>query len=386
MWMVTEKMRNIGATGIRHASSHVYSFIVMIYSAGQPQRRRAVMSPISEVSQSAPHSGPAPARPPPAQKASRLPGIPAAFFGMVLGLAGLGNAWRAATAAWHLPAAIGEALMGVATIVWAVLVVLFGLKWVFRRDEAIVEALHPVQCCFIGLGGVTTMLIALAVLPYGRMMALVLFAAGAAFTLGFAVWRTGLLWQGGRDPAATTPVLYLPAVAGGFVAAAASSAFGYVEWGQLAFGGALLTWLAIESVLLHRFYTLPEMPAALRPTLGIQLAPPAVGAVAYYAVNGGHADLVVNALLGYGILQALILLRLLPWLLKQPFAASYWAYTFGADALCTTPLRMIAHGQTGPATEIAPVLFAAANIVVGLIAIGTIRLLLQGRLLPAPAR
>ena len=321
----------------------------------------------------------------PAKKTFRIPSVPANFFGMVLGLAGLGNAWRAAAAAWHLPAAIGETLMAAATIVWAVFVVLYGLKWVFRREAAIAEALHPVQCCFIALAGVSTILISLAILPYDRPAAFVLFLAGAAFTLGFAVWRTGLLWQGDRDPAANTPALYLPAGAGGFVAAAAATAFGYPEWGQFAFGAALLTWLAIESVLLHRFYTLPEMPAALRPTLGIQLAPPAVGAAAYYAVNGGHADLVLNVLLGYGILQALILLRLLPWLLKQPFNASYWAYTFGAAALTTTPLRMIAHGQTGPVTEIAPVLFVAANIVIGLIALGTIRLLLQGRLLPSPA-
>ena len=334
-------------------------------SAVVPATARSIEQPITE----------------PAKAVTRLPIVPAAFFGIVLGLAGLGNAWRAATAAWHLPEAIGEVLMGVATIVWLILILLYGLKWIFRRHEAVAEALHPIQCCFIGLAGVSTMLISLAVLPYNRPAALVLFAAGGLFTFGFAVWRTGLLWQGGRDPAVTTPVLYLPAVAGGFVGAAAAAAFGYPAWGQFAFGGALLTWLAIESVILHRFYTLPALPLVLRATLGLQLAPPAVGAVAYYAVNGGHSDLMVNALLGYGILQALILLRLLPWLMKQPFSASYWAYTFGAAALTTTPLRMIANGETGPATQIAPGLFVAANIVITVIALGTIRLLLQGRLL-----
>jgi len=258
-----------------------------------------------------------------AKKAFLLPAVPAAFFGMVLGLAGLGNAWRAATSAWHLPSAIGETLMAIATIVWAILVIMYALKWVYRRADALAEALHPVQCCFIGLAGVSTMLIALAVLPYNRPAAFILFLLGAIFTLGFAVWRTGLLWQGGRDSSMTTPVLYLPAVAGGFVTAAVAAAFGYADWGQLAFGAAFLTWLAIESVLLHRFYTLPEMPAALRPTFGIQLAPPAVGAVAYYAVNGGHADMVLSGLIGYGILQALILLRMLPWVMKQGFAPSY---------------------------------------------------------------
>jgi tellurite resistance protein len=321
----------------------------------------------------------------PAMSADWLPNAPASFFGMVLGLTGLGNAWRAATAAWHVSAVIGEALMAAGTIVWVIVVTLYALKWIFQRPAAIDEALHPVNCCFIGLGGVSTMLVALAALPYSHVVAAVLFAAGAAFTLAFTVWRTGLLWQGGRDHGATTPVLYLPSVAGGFVMAAAFAAFGLREWGQLAFGGALLTWLAIESVLMHRFYTLPEMPAELRATYGIQLAPPAVGAVAYYAVSGGHADMVLNALLGYAILQALILLRLLPWLLKQPFTASYWAYTFGIAALPTAPVRMIAHGDTGPLTQLAPVLFIAANIAIGLVAIHTIRLLLQGRLIVKPA-
>ncbi len=322
---------------------------------------------------------PAPAR---AAAATWLPNVPAAFFGMVLGLAGLGNAWRAATAAWGLPAAIGEILMAAASLVWIFLIVGFALKWLLRRADAIAEAMHPVQCCFIGLAGVATLLISLAALPYARPIAFVLLIVGAVYTLGFAVWRIGVLWQGGRDPATTTAVLYLPAVAGGFVAAAALSAFGLPDWGQLAFGAALLTWLAIESVLMHRLYTLPEMAVALRPTLGIQLAPPAVGAVAYYAVDGGHADLIVNALMGYGMLQALILLRLSPWLLKQPFAPSYWAYTFGVAALTTTPLRMIARGETGPTTVLAPALFLLANIVVAGVAVGTVRLLVQGRLFP----
>jgi hypothetical protein len=141
------------------------------------------------------------------------PIIPAAFFGIVLGLAGLGNAWRAAHLVWRAPTFVGEALMALAAIVWALLLLLFILKWIFAREEALGEAHHPVQCCFIGLAGVATMLIALAALPYSRAVAEILFGIGAAFTLAFALWRTGLLWRGEREHSATTPVLYLPTVA-----------------------------------------------------------------------------------------------------------------------------------------------------------------------------
>jgi tellurite resistance protein len=311
--------------------------------------------------------------------------VPASFFGIVLGLAGLGGAWRVAARVWQLPSVIGEALMLIAGIVWALMLALYAAKWIYAREDALQELEHPIQCCFVGLIGVATMLISMAALPYSRLAAQIAFVLGAAFTLGFAVWRTGILWQGGRDPSATTPVLYLPTVAGAFVTATAAAALGYRDWGQLAFGAGLFSWLAIESVLLHRLYTVTSMPAPLRPTLGIQLAPPVVGGVAYLSVTTGTPDLLAYAMLGYGLLQALLLLRLLPWMRQQPFAPSYWAFTFGATALAAVPLDMMERGTTEAVALIAPYLFVAANIVVGLIAVATVRLIVKGRLLPKAA-
>jgi tellurite resistance protein len=46
---------------------------------------------------------------------------------------------------------------------------------------------------------------------------------------------------------------------------------------------------------------------------------------------------------------------------------------------------MTERGATGAVASLAPYTFVAANIVVALIALATLRLLLQGRLLPKPA-
>jgi tellurite resistance protein len=310
--------------------------------------------------------------------------VPAAFFGIVLGLAGLGNVWRLGHVVWRLPAVVGEIIFAVAALVWVVLIVFYVRKWLSARASAIAELDHPVQCCFVGLIGVTAMLVAGAAIPYSRTGAEMLFAAGAIYTFAFAIWRTGALWMGGRDVAATTAVLYLPAVAGSFVAATVASALGFADWGQYAFGSGLFTWFAIESALLHRLYTAPSLPLALRPTLGIQLAPPSVGGVAYLSVTSGPPDLWAHAFLGYGLLQALLLLRLLPWIFQQPFNAGYWAFSFGITALAAAPLRMVARGDSGPAAMLALPLFLAANLVIAILAIGTLWLWLQGRLLPKP--
>lgn len=310
------------------------------------------------------------------------PLIPASFFGIVLGLAGLSNAWRAANAAWRLPEAIADVLFVCAVAAWLVVGVLYGLKWVWAPDAAAQEAEHPVQCCFIGLAGVTTLLIAQGAIAVSRPLAVALFVIGGAFTLFFALWRTGLLWRGDRSPATTTPVLYLPMVAGGFVSGTVAAALGWREWGQLAFGAGFFTWLAIESVLLLRLYTAEPMPPALRPTLGIQLAPPAVGAVSYLAVGEGAPDLMAHVLIGYGLLQALLLLRMSRWIAEQPFGPSYWAFTFGATALAGAMVLLTPADGGGAIAVLAPVVFVVANLVVLGVAAGTVALMVSGRLLP----
>jgi tellurite resistance protein len=318
-------------------------------------------------------------------KTSSVPAVPAAFFAMVLGLAGLAYAWRVAHRIWGFPEIVGELLMLLAALVWAVLVLLYTAKWIVRRDAAVKELSDPIQCCYVGLVGVTTLLIAGGVLPYSRSAAQIMLALGACFTGFFAVWRTGALWQGGRDPGTTTAVLYLPLGAGSFVTASLLGGMGYVDWGQLAFGAGLFSWLAMESVLLHRLLNEQPLPLALRPTLAIQIAPPTVGALAYLNVTNGAPDLLVHAMVGYGLLQALIAIRLFPWVRQQPFAPGYWAYSFGITALATDLLRLIERGDRGAAAYLAPYAFGVANVVIAALVVGTIRLFVQHRLLPVPA-
>lgn len=305
---------------------------------------------------------------------------PASFFGMPLGTIGLGLAWRSATRLWPVPPAVAEVILAAGVLMWAVLAVFYAAKWAWARAEALTELEHPVQCCFVGLGPVTTSLAALAAMPYSRTVTVALFAVGAAGTLAFALFRTGRLWMGGREVAATTAVLYLPAVAGGFVIATAASLLGWREWGQLAFGAGMFSWLAIESVLLHRLYTGPPLPAPLRPTLGIQLAPPSVGVLAYLNVGGGRPDIFAQALVGYALLQVLLLLRLARWIRAQPFAPSYWAFSLGAAALAGACVRLAAAGAPVERTLAVPV-FIAVNVLFAWLAIRTADLLARGRLL-----
>ena len=107
-----------------------------------------------------------------------------------------------------------------------------------------------------------------------------------------------------------------------------------------------------------------------------------MGAVAYLAVTDGSPDRFVQMLFGYALLQTLVMLRLVPWLRQQPFSPAAWAYTFGVSALPLAALRFAERGQTGPISSLAIPLFIGANLVIGWIALRTVRLAITGKLLP----
>jgi tellurite resistance protein len=99
------------------------------------------------------------------------PPLPASFVGMVLGLSGLGQAWRIAVALWDMRSAIGEGLLLLSALVWAELLVAYVLQAIRYPEIVHSEFQHPVQSGTPALTVVSTLLIVLAVLPYSRSVA-----------------------------------------------------------------------------------------------------------------------------------------------------------------------------------------------------------------------
>lgn len=309
--------------------------------------------------------------------------VPAVFFGMVLGLGGLGSAWRIAGRIWGYPAWIGEALCLTATAVWLVWLVMFALKWLCARPAALGEIREPTMSFSIGLVPMASLLASLYLKPYAPELAWWIFAVAAVAGVLYTAWLTGGAWQGGRAIEATTPLVYLVPVGAGFLGAIAAGSFNHSDVAVMLWGAGAISWLVWESVVLQRLMT-HSMPVGLRATIGIQLAPPAVGCMSYLSFTDGPPDRLALMLLGYALLQGVITLRVVPWLREQPFGPAAWAYTFGIAAVAVSALSMVEKGQTGVIAQLALPLFVLANLFIGWIAVRTVGLTLSGRLFPAP--
>ena len=147
----------------------------------------------------------------------------------------------------------------------------------------------------------------------------------------------------------------------------ACGALGFNDAGLVFLGAGIFSWLSLEPVILQRLRSHGELPAAMRTSLGIQLAPALVACSAWLSVNGGEADTFAKLLFGYGLLQLLFMLRLMPWYLRQPFNASFWSFSFGISALATTGLHLGQAKADGFFHHLALPLFIFSNLVIGLL-------------------
>jgi len=307
--------------------------------------------------------------------------LPAGYFGMVLGIIGMGFAWRYASTIWPVPRLIGDALVILAMVIWALLTLAFLLRLARFPHSVLAEMRHPFASSFVSLFPATTMLVSIGVTPWCRGLAEGLFGFGVAAQLCYAAWQSAGLWRGKHPNEATTPGLYLPTVANNFISAMACGALGFTDVGLVFLGAGIFSWLSLEPVILQRLRSAGELPAPLRTSLGIQLAPALVACSAWFAVNGGHADVLAKMLFGYGLLQLLFMLRLIPWFLAQPFNASFWSFSFGISALATTGLHLGHAAPGGFFHYLALPLFIFTNAIIALLMVRTLHLLLGGKLL-----
>ena len=309
--------------------------------------------------------------------------LPISFFSMAVGTLAWGHSWQAAAQIWALPDALVAMATGLGLLVWLGLLLFYANAWRVHAQAMRQEWDHPVQSAMTALLPVSTLLAALSIKPWAPTLAWCLLGLGLVMQLALGLWAVGRIWQGGRAPDSVNASVYLPGVAQNFVAATASASFGWTALGGLFFGAGLFSWLALESLVLSRAALHPAIDVGQRPLQGIQSAPAVVGGLSYLSLTSGPPDLVAQMLLGYGLYQVLLAVRLGRWTTQAVFAPSYWAFSFGVMAMASMALRMWARAPDEGLWQIlAPVLWGVANLVFAVLLWHTVRLALQGRLLP----
>jgi tellurite resistance protein len=180
------------------------------------------------------------------------------------------------------------------------------------------------------------------------------------------------------------PGYFLPTVAGGLVASACAAEVGQHGLGTVMFGYGMICWAILGSMILARLFFRPALPAPLRPTLAIEVAPAAVASLAWTAVHGPAIDTLAAVLAGYGALMVLAQLRLLPIYLRLRFGVGFWAFTFAWAAVATSVLHWIDETRPPGGAVWAWLVLAAVTLLVAGIAARSVLGLVRGTLFARP--
>lgn len=309
--------------------------------------------------------------------------LPPGLLAIVFGLLGLAGAWRR-MAGFNLahPEVASFALLAVATGLLLLMSVLYALKEFRHRAEAARDRAHPVHGAMLSLVPLTILLSIALWMPlvpqYSEIAANITFAA--LMVQGVIAWRVVSRIATGDIPAdMITPALYLPPVGGGLIGALALNALGSHGWAVLLFGMGVGAWTLLEARVLNCLFS-GRLPAPLRPTLGVEIAPaPVTMLVAATLWPALPADVL---LIGLGVAcgPLVAVLARWRWWTNVPFSAGFWSFSFPIAAFASVVVEAVRRG--GWPMEVAYGAVLAASAVIGYLAVRTLALLFRGRLLP----
>lgn len=305
--------------------------------------------------------------------------VPAPLFAVVMGVTGLGIAWRKAAHVAAAPAAVGEAVLALAAVLFVAIVALYGLK-ALRFPQAVrKEFAHPVRANFFPAFSIAVLLLSIAALPYSRDAALALWAFGAVvhLTLTVTLLKRWILHD--VELAHSNPAWFIPIV-GNILVPLTGMQLGYVEASWFYFSIGVVFWLVLMTILLYRIVFHPPMPNKILPTLFIFMAPPSIGFLSYLALNGGVIDPFARVLVYTALFTALLLVAMAPTFLKVRFAVSWWAFTFPSAALAVATLEYAHRTGSADLMSLAWLVLAAATVIIVTVFARTAVALVSGQL------
>lgn len=311
--------------------------------------------------------------------------VPVPLFASVMGLTGLGLAWRKAHQVLGVPSIIGEALVGLAAVFFVAIAILYIAKIIRWPRDAKNEANHPVRCNFVPAVTISLLLLSIAAFPHHQGLANGLFLIGAFAHLGLALHLLGRWIFHEQHINHMNPAWFIPVV-GNIVVPIAGMKLGYGELSWFFFSTGVVLWLVLFATVFNRIIFHDPLPGRLVPTLFILLAPPAVGFVAYAeltheAMASGGVDTMGRILYYFALMTGLMLATMIRRFIAVSFALSWWAFTFPLAALAIASL-IYAHAV--PAMPgliwIAWVALGVASVVVALVLARTLLELVKGRL------
>lgn len=299
---------------------------------------------------------------------------PPAIFPPVLGLFGLGLAWRRASEVFAVPSAVGEAILGAVSLLYLFCLLAYWAK-IFRRPSALFDEMQILP----GRAGMSTstmslMLFAATLVPYAPSLAKTILVIGLIGHLAVIAMVALVLSRSPDVKRRMSPVWHLSFV-GAIVAPMAAVPLGWSGLSLvvlvLTFAAAITIWIGSTIVLRSH-----AVPPPLRPTLAIHLAPASLLGIAA-ALLGYNSVATAFGVLSIAI-AALLVFRV-RYLTVAGFSPFWGTFTFPMSAFAGLML-LLAQIVGEPFRSLAGVALIVATLAIPVIAFRIMKMWASGTL------
>ncbi len=301
---------------------------------------------------------------------SRLQYFPIMMYAIVMGLGGLTITYQKAHLWLGFPSILGQVLMGITTIAFFLISVLYMMKYFKYKHEVIAEFNHPIRINFFAAISISMLMLAIifkeefvAISALFWYIGVLLHFALTMYTIAFWINKNQVLDH--SNPAWFIPIVGNVLVPVGGVGFANAGVLNYF------FSVGMFFWIVLFALILNRIIFHHQLATKFMPTLFILIAPPAVGFIAYVKLYG-HIDTFALMLFNMGLFFTFLVAFMYKNFIKIKFFISWWAFVFPVAAMAISSMLMFHHTKDIGLYILSYVLVSAVTLIVFIVAYNTI--------------
>jgi len=309
---------------------------------------------------------------------NKLKNFPISLFAIIMGLSGLSIATQRIESFTSIPK-IHEIIGIFTAFLYAIFIVLYGLKLSKFPTEVKHELNHPVKRSFFATISVSMILLSIVFLEEYTTLSFYLLVIGMLSHLLFTLYILSVWIRHEKiNVNHKNPAWFIPIVGNILVPIPAMIHFHEdVSWFFFSIG--FILWIVLFTIFIYRAIFHQPLPDKLLPTFFILIAPPAIGFISIVKMTG-ELNGFSKMLYFFALFTAMLLFYNSDYFSKIKFYLSWWAYSFPIAALTIASFLMYSKTQFVLFQYITLGLYIFLVILILYLIIKTISLAIKGKI------
>ncbi|NCB53372.1 MAG: C4-dicarboxylate ABC transporter [Epsilonproteobacteria bacterium] len=309
---------------------------------------------------------------------NRIKFFPIMMYAIVMGMSGLTIMYQKAALWLSMSAWIGTVLMGISTLLFCVITLIYALKYLKYAPAVQKEFSHPIRLNFFAAISISMLMLAIVYKEVYPPVAALFWYPGTVLHFYLTMYTVSFWINRNQELEHSNPAWFIPIVGNLLVPV---GGVGFASHGILMyfFSCGLFFWIVLFAILLNRIIFHHQLVVKFMPTMFILIAPPAVGFIAYFKMYG-TIDAFATILFNLALFFTLLLAFMYKNFVKIKFFISWWAFVFPLAAMAISTMLMYHETKDVVLLGLSYAMVAVTSVVIAVVAYQTILHIKRGEI------